>query len=503
MDSICSVFLYFLCCWALSTISHSGSLTPPMFGDYEAQRHWMELAVNLPLSEIYSNSTSNDLNYWGIDYPPLTVYHSYLLGLIQKVINPDWVKLFTSRGLESYGHKFFMRCSVILSSLATLIPAAIFYSRISTPGKKSSEKPKSVLVFSSQFFILALLLFNPGLMLIDNAHFQYNSVSLGFFLCSISCFNLERHYTGSVLFSLALNYKQMELYHALPIFCFLLSRSFQNRPLLSSIFEVSKIGLIVITTFIILWLPYIHSLDLTKQVLTRLFPMNRGLFEDKVANFWCTLNNVIKIKELLTQGQLAGASAIITLMASMPSCLLVLFKPTNQNLTMSLASTSLAFFLFSYQVHEKSILLFTIPLVLLHGQLDPRLIIHGLSVSSLSMSHLYMKDGFLFTSVMFNFFFILLANELIPVTGKSTKKGLKYLNSAVFASWIGFLIIIVLMSRAPAPKALPHLYIVLLCAYSFCHFLLFYLYTFYHSLCIWRMKSSVMVVGKSSSQKNK
>lgn len=51
-----------------------------MFGDYEAQRHWMEITVNLPASHWYTNTTDNDLLYWGLDYPPLTAYHSLLMG---------------------------------------------------------------------------------------------------------------------------------------------------------------------------------------------------------------------------------------------------------------------------------------------------------------------------------------------------------------------------------------------------------------------------------------
>ena len=43
-----------------------------MHGDFEAQRHWMEIAVNLPPSQWYINGTHNDLQYWGLDYPPLT-----------------------------------------------------------------------------------------------------------------------------------------------------------------------------------------------------------------------------------------------------------------------------------------------------------------------------------------------------------------------------------------------------------------------------------------------
>lgn len=47
-----------------------------MHGDFEAQRHWMEITTHLPLAKWYTY----DLQYWGLDYPPLTAYHSWLLG---------------------------------------------------------------------------------------------------------------------------------------------------------------------------------------------------------------------------------------------------------------------------------------------------------------------------------------------------------------------------------------------------------------------------------------
>lgn len=59
---------------------YAGYNKPPIYGDYEAQRHWMEITVNLKPEEWYRNSTKNDLLYWGLDYPPLTAYHSYLMG---------------------------------------------------------------------------------------------------------------------------------------------------------------------------------------------------------------------------------------------------------------------------------------------------------------------------------------------------------------------------------------------------------------------------------------
>lgn len=36
----------------------------------------MEITVHLPITRWYFY----DLQYWGLDYPPLTAYHSWLLG---------------------------------------------------------------------------------------------------------------------------------------------------------------------------------------------------------------------------------------------------------------------------------------------------------------------------------------------------------------------------------------------------------------------------------------
>lgn len=53
-----------------------GQNIPPMYGDYEAQRHWMELTLNVPMNRWYYY----DLEWWGLDYPPLTAYVSWICG---------------------------------------------------------------------------------------------------------------------------------------------------------------------------------------------------------------------------------------------------------------------------------------------------------------------------------------------------------------------------------------------------------------------------------------
>jgi hypothetical protein len=58
----------------------------PMHGDFEAQRHWMEITNHLPMSFWYFY----DLQYWGLDYPPLTAYHSWAAGKMCANSSYNW-----------------------------------------------------------------------------------------------------------------------------------------------------------------------------------------------------------------------------------------------------------------------------------------------------------------------------------------------------------------------------------------------------------------------------
>uniref|UniRef100_A0A8C8E209 Alpha-1,3-glucosyltransferase n=1 Tax=Oryzias sinensis TaxID=183150 RepID=A0A8C8E209_9TELE len=346
--SIC-VLLGVVVRWGVSLNSYSGAGKPPMFGDYEAQRHWQEVTYNLPIREWYFNSTNNDLAYWGLDYPPLTAYHSWLCAYIANIINPEWVKLHKSRGYESPEHKLFMRTTVLVADLLLFIPAVVLYCLYLTDG--SSKKKVSVL--------LCILLY-PGIILIDYGHFQYNGVSLGLALWGILGLGLGWDALGSIAFSLALNYKQMELYHALPFFCYLLGKCFKAGLMGHGFFLFVRIAAAVVVTFALCWLPFLSDPVQALQVVRRIFPVARGLFEDKVANTWCSLNVLIKIRTLIL---------VFTLLAVLPSSIRVLTRPTFWHFKLALVNSSLGFFLFSYQVHEKSILLAALPVCLLLNDL--------------------------------------------------------------------------------------------------------------------------------------
>ncbi len=103
----------------------AGFQKPPMFGDYEAQRHWMEITTQLPISQWYFH----DLQWWGLDYPPLTAYHSWLCGKIGALVDPSWFALYTSRGSDDAMLKIFMRATVIVSEYLVYIPAVVIFVR--------------------------------------------------------------------------------------------------------------------------------------------------------------------------------------------------------------------------------------------------------------------------------------------------------------------------------------------------------------------------------------
>ncbi|CDW60786.1 Alg6 Alg8 domain containing protein, partial [Trichuris trichiura] len=194
-------------CFA-SLSPYSGENKPPMFGDYEAQRHWMKITINLPIDEWYVHSNSNDLMYWGLDYPPLTAYHSWMLAHGARIINRTWVELEKSRGIESLDLKFFMRCTVLFSDMFLFLLPSILYV-LSKPSLKSMKE---------KILYYLLITLYPGYILVDFVHFQYNCVSLGLFMWATVMFENDLDIFASFFFVCALCYKQMELYHAPAIF---------------------------------------------------------------------------------------------------------------------------------------------------------------------------------------------------------------------------------------------------------------------------------------------
>ncbi|OMP09443.1 Glycosyl transferase, ALG6/ALG8 [Corchorus olitorius] len=470
---------------------YSGANTPPKFGDYEAQRHWMEITINLPVKEWYRNSSVNDLSYWGLDYPPLTAYQSYIHGVFLKIFHPDSVALFTSRGHESYLGKLLMRWTVLSSDVLIFFPAVLYFVLV-YHSIRSGKGRKSDVAWH-----IAMILLNPCLILIDHGHFQYNCISLGLTMAAVAAALAQKDLLASVLYCLALNHKQMSAYFAPAFFSYLLGKCLRHKnPLL----EVVKLALMVIGTFAIVWWPYLHSKDAAFGVLSRLAPFERGIYEDYVANFWCTTSVLVKWKKLFTTQSLRTFSLAATILTCLPSMAQQMLAPSTKGFLYGLLNSSFSFYLFSFQVHEKSILLPLLPLSLLALE-EPHSLLWLTHFAMFSMFPLLCRDKLVLAYIALYALFVLLyfapggpggrcnSSKTLDQSHKA-KTSIKFISSIAFHPLVtGILclfsiILHVIYLTTHPPKKYPFLFEAVIMLLCFSQFILF---TFYFNLKQWML----------------
>lgn len=121
--------------------------------------------------------------------------------------------------------------------------------------------------------------------------------------------------------------------------------------------------------------------------------MHRGLYQLKVPNFWCISDVLMKWQTWLSKPTLTVLCFISCVVFSIPSMTALLLKPTHKVLVIGFSCISMTFFMFSYHVHEKSILvpLSIIPFVsqYLGGTVVVDLVVGG----CVGMYHLLREDG--------------------------------------------------------------------------------------------------------------
>ena len=285
-----------------------------------------------------------------------------------------------------------MRATVLISEYFTYIPAAVIFTR-------RLSRLRSVSAWESSVALVAILM-QPATRLVDHGHFQYNTVMLGFVLAYMSSMLAGRYLWGCVFFVAALCFKQMALYFAPAVFAFLLGVSMDPQPhrlRLIAISAITVVSFAAIFAPLLLGSLYEHyripslNINLSPPPLLSLlpiklapeslvypvflqlsqskhrgFPFARGLFEDKVANFGCTIHTVHKLHGYAIP-MMQRISMSITLISILPACMTMSLFPRKELLPWAMASSAWGFYLFSFQVHEKSVLLPLLPMLVLLG----------------------------------------------------------------------------------------------------------------------------------------
>ncbi len=309
-----------------------------------------------------------------------------------RLFDPTWFALDKSRGMEEQNLKVFMRATAIVSEYLIYVPALIIFLRHYSRAQGSG--------ITSMSIALVAILMQPANMLIDHGHFQYNTVMLGFVVATLSSIYAGRLLWSCIFFVAALGFKQMALYYSPVIFAYLLGSCFTPQMRLGRLVSIS---VVTILAFAVLFAPlllgslydsnrqtdfgamppppflaerrivlkpgnpYDMILLQLSQAVHRIFPFARGVFEDKVANFWCFVNTFYKLRKLQNIVNLPRVSAMATFASILPSMLVVGAVPKKTLLPYALAASAWGFFLFSFQVHEKSVLLPLLPMTLLLG----------------------------------------------------------------------------------------------------------------------------------------
>lgn len=288
-----------------------------------------------------------------------------------------------------------MRATAFVSEYLTYVPAVVIFMR-------RYARLQDVNGWEASIALVAVLM-QPSTILIDHGHFQYNTVMLGLALASMSSMLAGRHFWSCFFFVGALGFKQMALFYAPAVFAYLLGVCVNPR---LNVTRFIGIALTTIICFAILYAPFLlgvfydwyrglptfdHelpplfntitntlSIQLSEtswyyaillnmaQSIHRIFPFARGLFEDKVANFWCALHTFHKLHRY-SSTTVQRAALLATLATIAPPCLVLFLRPRRALIPWGFAATAFGFFLCSFQVHEKNILLPLLPLTVLLG----------------------------------------------------------------------------------------------------------------------------------------
>ncbi|KAL3833028.1 hypothetical protein ACJIZ3_007764 [Penstemon smallii] len=340
--------------------------------DFEVHRHWLSLTHSLPLSQWYSETTSP----WTLDYPPFFAYFEKLLSFFASRVDPTMTHLHNGLNYASPSTILFQRISVSFSDVV------LMYS----VHRLSKDRNFGTL---GRFLIWVLVIWSPGLFIVDHIHFQYNGFLLGILLLSISYLEEGRDLMGGFVFAVLLCFKHLFAVAA-PVYFVYLFRHYCRGGVVKGFGRLVLMGSAVLVVFAAAYGPFLYYGEI-QQVFRRMFPFGRGLCHAYWApNFWVfyilldkflafflmKLGFSIQTPKASFTGGLVGDSSpfavlptitplitFITVILAISPCLVKAWKnPQPRMVSRWVSYAYTCGFLFGWHVHEKASLHFVIPL---------------------------------------------------------------------------------------------------------------------------------------------
>ncbi|EXX77256.1 dolichyl pyrophosphate Glc1Man9GlcNAc2 alpha-1,3-glucosyltransferase [Rhizophagus irregularis DAOM 181602=DAOM 197198] len=349
--------------------------------DFEVHRNWLAITHSLPISKWYYEDRSE----WTLDYPPFFAWFEWILSQFAPLADKEMLRV-DNLNYTSDATIYFQRATVIISELV------LFYALKKYLTTNNMKNKNLLNILAASIFL------NPGILIVDHIHFQYNGFLYGIFLLSLAYAKEGNDLMCGIMFAVLLNFKHIFLYLAPAYFVYLLRHyCFQETSIQGtkkfSLKHFFFLGVSVIIIFLLSFGPFIIMGQLG-QVLSRLFPFKRGLCHAYWApNFWALYSAMDRVlivfaKRLgwtlnesaigsITRGLVgdvnfallpqvkANHTFILTLIFQMASLVKLWKRPSYKNFLVSLILNGYSSFLFGWHVHEKAILLVMIPFSLI------------------------------------------------------------------------------------------------------------------------------------------
>lgn len=206
--------------------------------DFEVHRNWLAVTHSLPLSEWYSDETSP----WTLDYPPFFAHFEHFLSLFASLVDPNIVHLTNGLDYKSQFTILFQRVSVILSDVV------LFYGIYKITRKLDPKE---------RFLIWVLVIWSPGLIIVDHLHFQYNGFLLGILLLSLAALEDGKDLMGGFLFAVLLCFKHLFAV-AGPVYFVYLLRHYCRGGLFRGFGKLVAMGSVVVAVFAVAYGPFVY-----------------------------------------------------------------------------------------------------------------------------------------------------------------------------------------------------------------------------------------------------
>jgi alpha-1,3-glucosyltransferase len=294
-------------------------LIPSYFStDFDVHRNWLAITRHLPLNEWYFDDVGGRTVHT-LDYPPGFAWFEYALSnnfVTNLLLERGWLDerclelLPDSDNLPSERCVIFHRCTVILSDSILYLGAYLASTAYGARFAQESDGNESKRL---AFFLIVT---NPGLIMLDHIHFQYNGMLLGILLCSIACIirgvsrnklqnqrasiqsesNQTWELLGAAFFAILLSMKHLYmtlaplyLVYLLRHHCFVAKQAKFSITLQFSFPRFIVLAMVTLLCF----LPFVPFLmknpaGQMEQILKRLFPFGRGV-SDAMTDEICIL----------------------------------------------------------------------------------------------------------------------------------------------------------------------------------------------------------------------